>query len=339
MTLFHRMGKTLLLLLALLPPMIAAACPAAENDAAQTMTRLWKTSPLLLDAERAGLLKTLQTYSEKLPHGPFKEYLSSGEQAAAGMERNHPILTCYRQAFDRVLDEAARTRVERGTAAVWLLYNMGLVVKTPTGCFGVDLNHRLAEKLEPLLDFLCVTHNHGDHTSVELMDAMRARGKPVLSNFYRKDGKHCSTEPANHQIGTFSIRTALADHNEKLPRFITMFRVDCGADAGGFSLLHCGDANFTPSQFEPVQGPVGLLVLRYGAPEENRILDAPPGAGQVRPVCALLSHVIELRHDIEKSPRRRTLDYALANIAQIHSRQTLLPFWGEKLIWKNGQLQ
>ena len=337
MTTHLRAGKNFLLLALLLP--VFSPGLGAKNDAAQTMTQLWKTSPFSQDAERAALLKTLQGYSEKLPHGPFKEYLAAGEQSAAGMEQGIPILTCYRGAFNRVMDEVARTRVERGGAVVWLLYNMGIVVKTSSGCFGVDINHRLAEKLEPLLDFLCVTHDHGDHKSVELMDAMRARGKPVLSNFYRKDAAHCSKEPANYKIGAFSIRTAIADHNEKLPRFITVFRVDCGDDSGGFSLLHCGDATFDPSQFKPVQGPVGLLVLRYGDSVENRILDAAPGEGQVRPVCAALSHVIELRHAIHESPRRRTLDYAMGNIARIHCRQTILPFWGEKLIWRNGQFQ
>ncbi|MDR2675385.1 MAG: hypothetical protein LBC18_11130 [Opitutaceae bacterium] len=337
MTTLHRMGKTLPLLALLLAALPAAR--AAENDAAQTLDRLWKTSPFVLNGERAGLLKTIQGYSEKLPHESFKEYLAAGGQAAAGMEQGSPILYCYRRAFDRVVDEVGGTTAGRGTAVVWLLYNMGIVVKTPSGCFGVDINHRLAEKLEPLLDFLCVTHNHGDHKSVELMDAMRARGKPVLSNFYQKDDKHFSKEPADYTIGAFSIRTAIADHNEKLPRFITMFRVDCGADSGGFSLLHCGDSNFIPSQFGPVQGPVALLVLRYGAPEENRVLDAAPGGGGVRPVCAMLSHVIELRHDIHKSPRRRTLDYAMDNTSKMHCPQTILPFWGEKLIWRNGRLQ
>jgi hypothetical protein len=329
-------------------PATGAAAPPIQNQeskiqnsssSSQTMTRLWQTSPFQPDAERTALLKTLQAYSEKLPHAPFKEYLAAGEQTAAIMEQNNPILGCYRLAIDRVMDEVAQTRVERGTAAIWLLYNMGIVVKTPSGCFGVDINHRLAEKLAPHLDFLCVTHNHADHKSVELMEAMRARGKPVLSNFYRQDASHCSKEPAHYQIGAFAIRTAIADHNEKLPRFITMYRIDCGEDTGGFTLLHCGDSNFTPPQFKPVQGPVALLILRYGDPDENRILDALPDDGQIRPQCAALSHVIELRHDIEKSPRRRTLDYALSNTTKIHSPQTILPFWGEKLLWKNGHLQ
>ncbi|MDR0902638.1 MAG: hypothetical protein LBM92_07715, partial [Opitutaceae bacterium] len=325
----------LLPLLALLFSTTPAA--AAENEAAQTMRRLWKTSPFLLDDGRAGLLKTIQQYSEKLPHPLFKEYLAGSEQTAAAMERAHPILHCYRAAFERVADEVASTRVKRGSAAVWLLYNMGVVVKTPSGCFGVDINHRHAEKLAPLLDFLCVTHNHGDHKSPELAAAMRALGKPVLSNFIQTDPEHCSKTPASYKIGAFSIRTAIADHNEKLPDFITVFRVECGPDSGDFSLLHCGDANFTPSQFIPVQGPVSLLLLRFGAPEDNNILDAPPGAGQIRPGCAALSHLIELRHDIEKSPRRRTLGYGMENTAKIHCSPTILPFWGEKMIWENGK--
>jgi hypothetical protein len=326
------------------PPATGAAAPPIEKRESKiqnssAITRLWQTTPFQPDAERTALLKTLQTYSEKLPHAPFKEYLAANEQTAAAMEQDNPILTCYRLALDRVIDEVARTRVERGTAVIWLLYNMGIVVKTPTACLGVDINHRHAEKLAPHLDLLCVTHNHADHKSVELMDAMHARGKPVLSNFYRKDTAHCSKEPAHYQIGAITIRTAIADHNEKLPRFITMYRIECGADTDGFTLLHCGDSNFTPPQFKPVQGPVALLILRYGDPDENRILDAPPDDGQIRPQYAALTHVIELRHDIEKSPRRRTLDYAQSNTARIHAPQTILPFWGEKLLWKNGHLQ
>ncbi len=310
---------------------------AKENEAAQTMRRLEKTSPFLMNDERRALLKTLQGYSEKLSHDEFNNYLKSPAKTAARMEEESPILYCYRHAFHRVLDEVQNTRVEPGTTVVWLLYNMGIVVKTPSGCFGVDVNHRLAEKLAPFIDFLCVTHNHGDHKSVELMAAMRALGKPVLSNFNREGGKYWSTEPAEYKIGAFSIRTDIADHNEKLLRFITMYRVDCGADSGNFSLLHCGDSNFTPAQFTRVQGPVGLLVLRYGAPEENRILGN--GDGRVQPACAILSHVIELRHRIDKSPRRRTLDYAVENLAKINCPSVVLPFWGEKLVWKNGKLQ
>ncbi len=328
------MKKTLLLALLFAT---ALAGLAKENEAAATMRRLEKASPFLLNDERRALLKTLQGYSENLSHETFNAYLKSPEPAAAGLEQASPILYCYRHAFDRVLDEVRSATVERGTAAVWLLYNMGIVVKTPSGCFGVDINHRLAEKFAPLIDFLCVTHNHGDHKSEELMAAMRGLGKPVLSNFHREGGEYWSTTPADYKIGAFSIRTDIADHNEKLLKFITVFRVDCGADSGHFSLLHCGDANFNPEQFTRVQGPVGLLMLRYGAPEENNILGT--GDGRVQPVCAALSHVIELRHRIDRSPRRRTLDYAVENLPKINCRPTILPFWGEKLVWKNGRLQ
>lgn len=312
---------------------------AVNRDAAQTMTRLLKTSPLLLDGERAGLMKTIQEYSEKLPHPVFKQYLKADENTAAAMERDNPILGWYRLAFDRVLDEVANTKPEQGAVAIWMLYNMGIIVKTPSACFGVDINHRHAEKFEPLLDFLCVTHDHGDHTSVELMEAMRARGKPVLSNFYKDGAQYYSKEPTEYKIGGISIRTDITDHNNKLLRFITVYRFDCGKDSGGLAILHGGDSDFKPEQFDHVQGPVGLFITRWGAPEENRLLDAEPGKGRIEPVCTIFSHMIELRHDIEKSPRRRTLNFAMDNIPKMHSPQTIMPFWGEKVIWKNGKLQ
>ncbi|MDF9832125.1 hypothetical protein M2103_000333 [Ereboglobus sp. PH5-5] len=322
-----------------LPAADAPQKSAINRDAARTMARLLKTSPLLLDGERAGLLKTVQEYSEKLPHPVFRQYLKAGVDEAAAMERDNPILGWYRLAFDRVLDEVANTKVEQGTAVIWMLYNMGIVVKTPSGCFGVDINHKYAEKFEPLLDFLCVTHNHGDHKSVELMNAMRARGKPVLSNFYKNDAQYYSKEPAEYKIGAFSIRTDITDHNAKLLKFVTVYRLDCGKDSGGLSILHGGDSNFKPEQFERTQGPVGLFITRWGAPEENNLLDAKPGKGRIDPACTIFSHMIELRHDIEKSPRRRTLNFAMDNIPKMHCPRTIMPFWGEKMIWKNGKLQ
>jgi hypothetical protein len=307
-----------------------------SNEAVQTMNQLKKTSPFLLNDKRIILLNKFQTYSDSLPYTTFDEYLISPEQKSVNMEHTMPILYCYRNAFDKVIDEVKNTKVKKGTVVVWMLYNMGVVIKTPSGCFGIDINHRWAEKFEPYLDFLCVTHNHEDHKSTELMEAMNSHGKPVLSNFYNASEKYVSTKPASYKIGNFSIRTNIADHNSKLLNYITVFRVDCGEDAGNFSILNCGDANFNPKQFTNVQGPINLVILRYGAPVENNILGT--GEGQVKPDYAVLSHIIELRHRIKESPRRASITETLEHLPDIKCENTILPFWGEKLTWKNGKM-
>jgi hypothetical protein len=309
----------------------------AVQDAIQTMLQFRKTTPLLLDNQRLDYLLQFQTYSDSLENTTFKEYLTSTEEKSVSMENTIPILYCYREAFNKVLEEVRNTRVKKGNTLVWMLYNMGFVVKTPSGCFGIDIDHRLAEQLEPYLDFLCITHNHGDHYNTKLMEVMSHHGKPVLSNFYQGSENYFSTKPNHYKIGNFTIRTDISDHlaDPKFPDFVTAFRIECGKDAGNFSLLHCGDSGFNPNHFKNVQGPVDLVVLRWGAPRESNIMGT--GEGQVTPGYAVLSHLIELRH--RPYPHgQASITKTLEHLPTVKCNNTILPFWGEKLRWENGKL-
>lgn len=308
-----------------------------NNEAIQTMIQFNKTSPFLLDNERLLLLNKFETYSDKFPHTSFSQYLTSPEQTAIDSEHTVPILYSYRYGFDKVINELKNTQVKNGTAAVWLLYNMGFVVKTPSGSYGVDIDHRWAEELEPYLDFLCVTHNHGDHANVKLMDAMNKKGKPVLSNFYTKDATYVSKVPATYNIGNFTIKTDITDHlaDPTLPNFVTVFRIEGGADSDNFSMLHCGDSGFNPLHFTKVQGPVDMVVLRWGAARENNILGI--GSGKVKTDYAVLSHLIELRHEPHPNGQA-SITQTLKHLPNVNCENTLLPFWGEKMTWENGKM-
>lgn len=309
----------------------------SNSEAAQTMVQFRKTSPLSLDDERLMLLNKFQVYSDSLINTTFKAYLNTPEEEAIPMEDTIPMLYFYRESFEKVLYEVKNTKVEHGSTLVWLLYNMGFVVKTPSGCFGIDIDHRLAEQLEPYLDFLCITHNHADHANTKLMDAMRKQGKPVLSNFYKESGEYLSTTATSYKIGNFTIRTDISDHllDPKLPDFVTLLRIEGAEDSGNFSMLHCGDSGFNPERFKNVQGPVNLLVLRWGAPRENNILGT--GEGQVQPDYAILSHLIELRH--KPYPHgQASITKTLEHLPNVKCENTILPFWGEKLVWKNGEM-
>lgn len=308
------------------------------NEAVETMRSFRKTTPLLLDDQRLPLLKQFEVYSDKLPHTTFGEYLASPDSTASRLEHTTPILYCYRESFDKILDEVKNTKVKKGTALVWLVYNMGFIVKTPTGCFGIDIDHRYSEKLEPYLDFLCITHNHGDHYNIGLVEAMHQNGKPVLSNFYEKSGQYFSTTATNYKIGDFTISTDISDHlrSPELPNFVTIYRINCGEDSGDFTILHCGDSGFLPERFLNVQGPVNLLILRWGAPRENDILGT--GEGQVQPDYAVLSHLIELRH--RPYPHgQASITQTLEHLPGVECENTIIPFWGEKLIWEKNTLK
>lgn len=308
-----------------------------SNEAVETVKKFRKTSPFVLNEERLSLLKTFETYSDSYSDTPFKEYLNKTEDVAEEMEHTVPILYAYREAFDKVLREVKNTKVKKGTAAVWMLYNMGFVVKTPSGCFGIDVDHRLAYQLEPYLDFLIITHNHGDHANIKLMAAMTNRGKPVLSNFYKGSETYLSKTATRYKIGNFTIHTDISDHllSPKLLNFVTLFRIECGEDAGNFSMLHCGDSGFDPERFKNVQGPVNMAIIRWGAPRESNIMGT--GEGQITPDYAILSHLIELRH--KPYPHgQASITKTLEHLPTVKCKNTILPFWGEKLTWKNGKM-
>lgn len=310
---------------------------AAVKEAAQTLTKFKKTSPLLLDNKRLALWNKIQTYSDNLVNTTFKEYFESTEEVAVKMEDTIPILFFYREAFDKTLYELKNTKVKNGSASVWLLYNMGFLIKTPSGCFGIDLDHRLAEQLEPFLDFICITHNHGDHYNIKLLEAMVKNGKPVISNFYKESEEYLSTKPASYKIKNFTIKTDMSDHlvNPDMQDFVTLFRVECGNDSGNFSILHCGDSGFNPEQFKHVQGPVSMVVLRWGAPRESNIFGT--GEGQVATNYAVLSHLIELRH--KPYPHgQASITKTLEHLPNVKCENTIMPFWGEKLTWSKGKI-
>lgn len=309
------------------------------NDGIDAMISLSGTSPLLLNNERLELLYKFEDFSDTFNNPSlFNQYLTKSEGDAVDMEYSSPLLYSYRNAFDKVIDELKNTQPENGTVAIWLLYNMGFVVKTPSVAFGIDVDHRLAYQLEPHLDFICITHNHSDHANVKLMDAMNNKGKPVLSNFYTKDSQFMSKVPYKYVIDGITIQTDVTDHlrDSSLPDdFVSVFKIDCGSDANNFTMLHCGDSGFRPTQFTNVEGPLDLVVLRWGAARENDILGN--GTGQVQPDYAVLSHLIEQRHKPHPNGQA-SITKTLEHLPNVKCDNTFIPFWGEKMIWKNGQL-
>ena len=310
---------------------------AEEVDA--TAEQLWSSSPLIVNAGRTTTLTKIQGYADQCKDDYFVSYLNGFDQASTSMEKCDPIIYFYRSAFDRVMDGIKNSKVENGTAAIWLLYNMGYVVKTPSGCFAIDISYRWAKELAPYIDFLCVTHKHSDHYNNELIQAMFDLGKPVLSN-YLKDTTYPYTAKGDkdYEIGKFKIKTCITDHNNSgLSNFVTVFSIDCGEDTGNFVFMHVGDSNYKPEQYTNLASHVNVLIPRYApnALTENNILGS--GAGQVEPDYVLLSHILELAHaGVDES--RWSLDMALERASKINCEQTYVPMWGENLVWKNNKL-
>lgn len=310
--------------------------PSGETSTAQElMEQLWTTtSPIRSDTIRTMLFGSIQQWADACSHTIFKQYLNASAAVAATYEKHEPIYTVYRYAFDHVLNQVKTASPEPGTAFIWLLYNMGYVVKTPSGCFGIDLCHRYAEQFVPYLDFLCITHNHQDHYNKALIAAMQREGKPVLSN-YLTDGPYTAETTADYQIGSFRIHCFVTNHNngpKNIP--VTVFQVACGEDADGLVVMHSGDSNFRPEQFDVTER-IDVYIPRYAPNElsENNVI------GKIFvPEYVLLSHVLELTH-ADPADSRWTLEQGLVRASKLNCERCYLPFWGEKLTWKNHKLE
>lgn len=308
------------------------------SQAASTMESLWQTRPWDSDmTTRTAILNTIQGYADACSSDNFSKYLEASDAVAYSYETYDDIYICYKKAFDKVLSEVKSTEVENGSVVIWLLYNMGYVVKTPSGCFGIDICHRHAAELAPYLDFLCVTHNHQDHYNTSLINAMLELGKPVLSNYIAPTSgyEYKTTESADDfTIGKFQIHTCLTDHNnDKLKLFDTTFQIDCGDDTGNFVFMHVGDSNYNAEQFT-ITKDVDVFIPRYAvnALTENNVIGAI-----VKPKYVLLSHILEMTH-VDTEASRWSVTLGLERAARIDCENTYMPMWGEKMTWKNGQL-
>lgn len=305
------------------------------NEAKEVMEKLWSTSSLSHNAKRLEAFATIQEYADECSSTYFNNYLKSLDAAADNTEKYTPVLTCYRAAFDHILEDIKSTQVENRTTIMWNLYNMGYIVKTPKGCFGIDICHRYAEKLEPYLDFLCVTHNHADHYNTDLINKMFDNNKPVISNYLKTiDYQYTTKGIKTFTIGNFIITTELTNHNEAaLKNFVTTFQIDCGNEGGNLVLMHVGDSNYKEDQYH-ITKPVNIFIARYApnAKTENNIIGK-----KVTPDYVFLSHILELSHaGVDES--RWSLEMGLQRASEINCENTILPFWGEKLIWKNEKL-
>ena len=164
---------------------------------------------------------------------------------------------------------------------------------------------------------------------------MLEAGKPVVTNYLEEPGyAYTSTTAADYTIGNFVLHTFITNHNNGSTNVpVTVFQIDCGEDTGHFVLLHSGDSNFTADQFN-VTEEIDVYIPRYAPNEltENNVI------GKLfTPKYVLLSHILELSHT-DPDSSRWTLEQGLARAAQLDCEETHMPFWGEKMVWKNGKL-
>lgn len=309
---------------------ISAFSPHAETlPVSSLMDAMWQTSCSDSNWVREQLMGHMQEYADSCTHTMWFEHCDAAPGSELRQHEGGTIFQFYQSALDRILDDVPREKVPQGRVVLWHLYNMGYVVKTPSHTFGIDLKHRDAERLAPILEFLCVTHNHQDHVSMPLIEAMAAAGKPVYSNFLDV-GQRVATGDVLHPAGDIEIVTTIVDHNPTLVNFVVDYEIDCGADTGHKVILHLGDSR-NWEQLRKTR-PVDILIPHLAVG-----LDMPRAVEKLSPQVVLMSHIMELSHPRDKW--RWSYPYGLARCRDLRTALSLpanrvrLPVWGEKIIY------
>ena len=295
----------------------AAACRAAIAEEAATAPDLRNVFQREIDDITPGVWSAYYKRGTEMP-----------PEEVAEMRSKYAALGRYEDAFDKVLSEIKST-VVTDRPAVWFVYNMGFVVKTPKSLFAIDLHHRRAEELAPMLDFALITHNHSDHYTDRFYNAMNGvEKKTVVSNFKDNYGaffgkKHpggYTRAVKTFEFADVKVRTSYADHNSYLADFTTAFEIS----VGGWTLYHTGDS-CNVGKLAPTRPPdLWIVHPRCG-------LDVADGVRAFRPRRVAIAHLCEMGHPPERW--RWTLADGLraAALAEGAGAEAVVPLWGDRL--------
>ena len=246
-----------------------------------------------------------------------------------------PALAIINAGIDRAIREVPGTVVAEGSVAVWYLYDMGFIVKTPGGTvFGIDVSCPRDDEIADLLDFALVTHNHDDHASARLLKAMQRKGgfssgKPVVSAFMYTP--YVARFPKTFTFGDCTVETGVSDHNPYWTDSMTPYKVTCGKGPNAVTLLHHGDG-WDARQLAHF-GHVDIAIVHVWPWDSH---NGQETARVLRPDLLVLSHAQELTHGF--GPGRWSWEQCEqeAELAT-DAKQVICPIWGEKFVWKRHE--
>jgi len=303
--------------------------PASDNNLNSLMEKLWNSSPYELSDERLCAMRDLQGMMDSVSNVDFRNYRMTGDPALRRELEKGNVLHFYQAAMDKLVKEIPGTVVEKGTVAIWHLYNMGYVVKTPSRCFAVDIMHPEAERLVPFIEFLAITHHHGDHYTDAMNKAMTDAGKPVYSNW---DSDVCTltnlSEIRELDLDGIHITTRITDHNDRLRNFVICYLIDCGEDTNHCTMYFVGDSCNAAQVSENVNADVFIPHLSVGL----KYCEAAIG---IQPQLTLVSHILEMGHDIHNTKWRWSYYLGLyaCNQLEVDGFPAILPVWGDRFVF------
>ncbi|MDO5308208.1 MAG: hypothetical protein Q4G03_01755 [Planctomycetia bacterium] len=295
-----------------------------SQEVARAIDIMARTTSDNVTSERLEACETIQRSVDRLRAKEFSTYFNSSAEEASRWENERGVLRYLNASFDKILEEIPKTEVAANTVVLWHVYNMGYVVKTPTQTFAVDIKHRRAKELLPYIEFLLVTHKHGDHYTDAFCQQVAAAGKPVVAPFIENEWTP-TLEGRELKFGDCTVKTTQVDHNDQLINFVTTFEINCGEASGNCVIFHVGDA-CRVRQLNPAQQvDVFIPHLAVGLNVPEAVND------KLHPGVTLLSHILELGHLIDKWRWSYTYGYNICK--KCNNDSVLLPVWGEKYVF------
>ncbi len=226
----------------------------------------------------------------------------------------------------KALFEIKNEKVTQG-ATIWQMYNHGFVIKTPTVTFGIDIKQYfqagLVRELPYLLDAYFISHEHGDHYSSNLINAMNDLGKPVVgpSEFPVAPVKMKAGD--NRMIAGLSVTAHDGLHSVPVRQFEII-------TPDGFKFLHTGD-NQTSETLPSVKD-IDVMMLNSWINESGAVSwvkGVRIAIDKMKPKVTLPGHMMELGHLGSAHPPVPYRDPIASDNGSLASAYYILA-WGER---------
>ena len=233
------------------------------------------------------------------------------------------ICDYYASARDRLFAEVAAAKVPKGGLRLWLVYNMGYIMKGSEHTVAIDITDHPVffdydgqvrtpdrknmvwrskdwKRLTELVDILFVTHPHRDHYCRACVEAFAAAGKPVVAPCDLVKGVACVKLAEDHlepvDVGGVKVRNFLGNQGKKVPCNVYLIDID------GVTVADNGDNGDIAKERMLAKCPPADVII---ASTWNRVKEmvkscaAAPGFDHAKSVL-LPSHQNELGHRVQQ---------------------------------------